>query len=123
MNPRAQLFLTFPGWTKILRCCAAAVAVHGLLLWLFDLAQTFFPDLFAGPTPEFLGQLLFWGLAAPAMILAMPFNPLLWKLGLMNAPGWFAWPKPFGFALVYAGWVLVLLTLAQLCHWLGRNRR
>lgn len=123
MNPRAQLFLTLPGWTKILRYCAAAVAVHGLLLWLFDLTQTFFPDLFAGPTPEFLGQLLFWGLAAPAMILAVPFNPLLWQLGLMNAPGWFTWPKPLGFALVYAGWTLGLLALAQLCHWLGRNRR
>jgi hypothetical protein len=122
MNPRAQLFLTFPGWTKILRYSAATVAAHGLLLWLVDLVQTYLPGLVAGPIPDWLGQLLFWGLAVPAMLLAVPFNPLLWKLGLMNAPGWFTWPKPLGFALVYAGWTLALLALALLCHWLGRAR-
>jgi hypothetical protein len=117
-----RLFTSFAGWARILRYSAAAVAAHGLLLWLFDLVQTYVPGLFAGPTPDWLGQLLFWVLAVPAMLLAVPFNPLLWKLGLMNAPGWFTWPKPLGFALVYAGWTLALLALALLCHWLGRAR-
>jgi hypothetical protein len=34
-------------------------------------------------------------------------------MGLMDAPGWFAWPKPLALALAYAVWALLLLALAE----------
>jgi hypothetical protein len=43
----------------------------------------------------------------------MPFSPLLWHWHLMETPGWFAWPKPAGFLLVYVTWVVALLLLAR----------
>jgi len=39
----------------------------------------------------------------------------------MNAPGWFAWPRPLGFALAYFLWVLALLGASYLARILGRK--
>ena len=73
---------------RALNIAAAAVAAHGVLLWLADLMQGVFPRAL-----HMAGELLLWVLAVPALVLTRPFTPLLWKLGLMNAPGWFAWPR------------------------------
>jgi hypothetical protein len=53
---------------------------------------------------------------APALILAAPFSPLLWRWHLMEAPGWFAWPKPAGFVLVYASWILAFFALSLIAR-------
>lgn len=79
-----------------LRLLALVIAVHGVLFALGALTST-------------LGEAAFWLLVAPALMLAMPLTPLLWPLHLMEAPGWFAWPKPLGFVLVYFTWVVALL--------------
>ena len=90
---------------RALRALAIAIAVHGMLFALGVLA-------FNRTENETLGEILFMLLAAPALLLAMPFTPLLWSLHLMDAPGWFAWPKPLGITLVYATWVASLLALS-----------
>jgi hypothetical protein len=91
-----------------LRFCAAAVALHGMLLWFSAAIKSFFPGVF-----DLVGEVFFWVLAVPALLLTSPFTSILWNFGLMNAPGWFAWPKPLGIALAYMMWVVVLLGLAQ----------
>lgn len=100
-------------WVRGLRFCAAAVALHGVLLWLSVAVQSLFPDGFLGSAFDPIGTIGFFVLAVPALILTSPFVPVLWHFGLMNAPGWFAWPKPLGIALAYTVWVIVLLLLAQ----------
>ena len=103
--------------TRGLRFCAAALAVHGILLWLFASVKSFFPGV-----SDLAGMVFFWVLALPALLLTSPFTALLWRLGLMNAPGWFAWPKPLGIALAYAIWVALLIGLAQVIQRLsGKN--
>jgi hypothetical protein len=97
---------------RVLRFCAAAVALHGILLWLSAAVKSFFPSAF-----ELAGEVFFWVLAVPALLLTSPFTSLLWSLGLMNAPGWFAWPKPLGIALAYTIWVALLIGLAQVIQW------
>lgn len=100
-----------------LRFCATAVALHGMLLWLSTAIKPFFPDAF-----DLVGDVIFWVLAVPALLLASPFTSVLWDLGLMNAPGWFAWPKPLGIALAYTIWVAVLFGLAQAVQqWSNKN--
>lgn len=100
-----------------LRFCAAAVALHGMLLWLSTTIVSFFPDAF-----DLVGGVIFWVLAVPALLLTSPFTSILWDLGLMNAPGWFAWPKPLGIALAYTIWVAVLFGLAQAVQrWSNKN--
>jgi hypothetical protein len=94
---------------RALHVVAAALAVHGVLLWLVDALH----DRLPAP-PEAIGAVLFWLLAVPALVLTRPFTPLFWKLGLMNAPGWFAWPKAPGVALAYGAWIAALLVLAWL---------
>lgn len=91
-----------------LRFCAAAVALHGVFLWLSTAIKSFFPSAF-----DLVGGVIFWVLAVPALLLTNPFTSILWDLGLMNAPGWFAWPKPLGIALAYTIWVAFLSGLAQ----------
>ena len=98
---------------RALHITAAVLAGHGVLLWLVDALQGRLP-----PAPEAPGVVAFWVLAVPALVLTRPFTPLFWKLGLMNAPGWFAWPKPLGVALAYGAWIVALLVLAWLA---GRN--
>ena len=101
-----------------LRFFAAAVALHGVLFWLFALAlPSLFPGVFGNGSSELIGQVFFWALVVPALILTTPFNWILWSFGLMNVPGWFAWPKPLGFALAYTVWIVVLLGLA----WVGKR--
>ena len=90
-----------------LRFCAAAVALHGMLLWLSAAIKPFFPSVF-----DLVGEVLFWVLAAPALLLTSPFTSILWNFGLMNAPGWFAWPKPLGIVLAYMIWIAVLFGLS-----------
>lgn len=95
-------------FVRWLRFCAAAVALHGMLLWLSAAMKPFFPSVF-----DLVGEVVFWLLAVPALLLTSPFTSILWSFGLMNAPGWFAWPKPLGIALAYMIWVAVLFGLAQ----------
>lgn len=95
-----------------LRFCGAAVALHGVLLGLFAALNAFFPGM-----PETLAEVFFWALALPALFLASPFSSMLWSLGLMNAPGWFAWPKPLGIALAYSIWVALAFGLAHVVQW------
>ena len=106
-NFAAALVPSAPRLVRGLRLCAAALALHGICLWLSSAAKSFFPNAF-----DPVGELVFWLLAVPALLLASPFAPVLWDLGLMDAPGWFAWPKPLGIALVYMAWIAVLLGLA-----------
>ena len=99
---------------------AILVAVHGVLFAGFAWVEG------AGfSIPEFPGaeEIFFFGLIAPALIMAAPFKPLLWWLGLMQAPGWFAWPRPLGFVLVYAFWMLVLFGASFLPGAIVRLRR
>lgn len=100
------------GMVRGLRFCAAAVALHGMLLWLSTASKSFFPNAF-----DVAEGFIFWALAAPALLLASPFASILWDLGLMNAPGWLAWPKPLGIALAYLVWIAVLSGLAQAVQW------
>ena len=104
-------------WVRGLRFCAAAVALHGMLFWLFAAVKSFFPGVF-----DLVGEVLFWVLAVPALILTSPFTSILWSFGLMNAPGWFAWPKPLGIALAYTIWVAVLFGLAQAVQWWSNKK-
>jgi len=101
------------GLVRGLRFCTAAIALHGVVLWLSVAVQSLFPNGFLGSTSGLIGEVSFFVLAVPALILTSPFVPVLWNFGLMNAPGWFAWPKPLGIALSYTIWVAVLLLLAQ----------
>ena len=81
--------------------------MHGALFALAALT-------FGHTDNEAFGIALFWLLIAPALILAMPFTPLLWTLRLMEAPGWFAWPKPLGFVLVYFVWIAAFVAASLL---------
>jgi hypothetical protein len=103
---------------RVLRMAAGVLAAHGLLLALFAQAQARWPDF----APDWLGEAVFFLLALPALLLTTPFEPLLWHLGLMNAPGWFAWPKAAGMALAYGSWVVALLVLSRLVRKAGRRR-
>lgn len=99
-----------------LRCCGVAIALHGMLLGLAAAVASVVPRVL-----ESLGELFFWVLAIPALLLTSPLTSVLWRLGLMNAPGWFAWPKPAGVALAYALWVAVLFGFAQVVERLSRE--
>jgi hypothetical protein len=86
------------------RVCATVVAVHGAVFGLVDLSlRASRSDL-----PEPLQPIAFALLYLPAMFLAAPLRPLLWSAGLIEAPGWFTWPKPLGFVLSYSIWILAL---------------
>lgn len=93
---------------RILRGAAIALGVHGVLLLVSVGLQQLLPDVFAGAA----GMVVLWVLDMPALLLTQPFMPLLWWLGLVQATGWFAWPKPLGLALVYAGWMALAWALA-----------
>ena len=99
-----------------LNIAAAVLAVHGMLLGLAGAMKAAFPAAF-----EAIGAVVMWVLLVPALVLTRPFTPLFWKLGLMNAPGWFAWPKPLGVVLAYVSWIAALLVLAWLVRLSGRN--
>lgn len=101
-----------------LRFCAAAVALHGMLLWLATAIEPVFPV-----ASDLLASVYFWVVWVPALVLASPFTAMFWQLGLMTAPGWFAWPKPLGIALAYLIWIAVLLGLAQAVRrWSNKHR-
>ena len=101
---------------RIFKYTAIALAAHGLLFGLYALALAPLPD--EGNYP--FARIGFYSLYVPASILAIPLNPVPWKLGLMEAPGWFAWPKPLGFAVAYAVWVVGIMALSLLA---ARGRR
>lgn len=88
-------------WMRGIRFSAAAVALHGMLLGLASAVQALVPGEISGRTSGIMGAVFFWILAVPGLLLTFPFRSLLWRCGLMNAPGWFAWPKPSGVALAY----------------------
>jgi hypothetical protein len=103
---------------RSLRFCGVAVALHGTLLWFSTVVEASFPNVF-----DLFGEVSFWVLAVPALLLTRPFASILWKCGLMSAPGWFAWPTPMGIALVYMIWVAVLFGLAQAVErWSKKNK-
>lgn len=97
-----------------LHIAAAVLVAHGLVLWLVDALHERL-----APIPDAFGVVAFWVLAVPALVLTRPFIPLFWKVGLMNAPGWFAWPKAMGVALAYGCWIAGLLALAWLVRRAG----
>jgi hypothetical protein len=94
-----------------LRVLAIAVAVHGALFFAIASASLARAD---SARPETLSEAYYFLIVAPALVLAAPFSPLLWRWHLMATPGWFAWPMPAGFLLVYAAWVMALLVLSRL---------
>ena len=98
--------------SRVFRGLAMALAVHGVV---FAIGSVTVARLEA-PNLEALGWIYFFAVIAPAMILAIPFSPLLWHFHLMETPGWFAWPKPIAFVLVYAAWVAALLFLSLLAR-------
>ena len=102
---------------RISRYSAIAIAGHGLL---FALLAFGIGPLISGSVPEWFTSLVFFFVFVPASILAKPFWPMLWKLGLIQAPGWFSWPKPLGYLLVYVIWCGGLLAISLL---LNRYRR
>ena len=91
---------------RLFRALALGIAIHGVLF----AALAWLP--LVDDAPEIVQLAYFYGFIVPAMILAMPFTRLLWWLGLMRSPGWFAWPAPLGFVLAYGCWIAVLLALA-----------
>jgi hypothetical protein len=111
------------GLVRVLRFFAGAVAIHGIFLGLASAFQTAFLGGSPGTDSELIGVVYFWIVAVPALVLTFPFNSILWKWGLMNAPGWFAWPKPIGIALAYAVWVVILLGLAHIVQWKDCKRQ
>ncbi|MFC5302847.1 hypothetical protein [Azospira restricta] len=116
---RLAAFLPSPrSLVRALRFCAAAVALHGMLLWLATATEPVFPV-----ASDLLASVYFWVVLVPALVLASPFTAMFWQLGLMTAPGWFAWPKPLGIALAYLIWIAVLLGLAlAVRRWSNKNR-
>jgi hypothetical protein len=101
---------------RLLRLAATALAAHGVLLALAAAVKPYFPEAF-----EFAGVLIFWVLVVPALVIASPFTALFWKLGLMHAPGWFAWPKPLGLVLAYVAWIVALAGLSWALQVHGRR--
>ena len=93
--------------------------MHGALVAVFAIG---IEPRFAEDPPEPLASFAFFFLFIPASILAKPLLPILWKFGLMEAPGWFAWPKPLGYCLVYAIWFVGLFSLSLLASRLARAR-
>jgi hypothetical protein len=100
--------------SSLLRWSAVIVACHGAAFGLVDLVMRLLP----GDPPEPIQQAAFFLLYIPAMALAAPLRPLLWSMKLIEAPGWFTWPKPLGFAIAYVTWVAALAAAA----WLLRRR-
>jgi len=96
---------------RVFRLLSIVVAAHGVLVAVF--AAGIEPRL-GDSAPGPLASLVFFFLFLPASALALPLLPILWKCGLMQAPGWFAWPKPLGYVIVYAAWVVGLLALSLL---------
>jgi len=82
---------------RTLRVVAVCIAVHGAIFASGIGAQW-----------QVLDRIYFFAILAPALILAAPFTPVLWQLHLMEAPGWFAWPRPLGFILAYLIWIIAL---------------
>ncbi len=115
--PAAAFIPSARSLVRGLRFCAAAIAVHGMLLLLSTAIKPFFSSVF-----DLVGEVLFWVLAVPALLLTSPFASILWNFGLMNAPGWFAWPKPLGITLAYMVWVAVLFGLAQVVQYWSNKR-
>ncbi len=103
-----------------LRVLAMLVAVHGLL---FGATAWLVSSEVSGEESPVLAEAYFFGILVPALILAAPFTKLLWALRLMNAPGWFAWPRPLGFTLVYVCWVLALVGASYVAGAIARRRR
>lgn len=105
---------------RVCRYLAVAVAGHGLLFAFF--AYGIGPRL-GDKAPEWLGSFVFFFLYVPSSVLAKPFWPMLWNLGLIQAPGWFSWPKPLGYTLVYVIWCGGLLAISLLLNRLSPTRR
>ena len=61
--PAAAFIPSARRWVRGLRFYAAAVALHGMLLWLAAAIKPFFPGVF-----DLAGELFFWVLAVPGAI-------------------------------------------------------
>jgi len=103
---------------RLFRYLAIAIVAHGVLFALYALAIA--PRLGESP-PQPVGSFGFFFLYAPASVLAIPLNPMLWRFGLMETPGWFAWPKPLGFAVVYCVWFAGFLILSRVAAHVRRG--
>ena len=130
-SQRCPFFLDAPGIPShhhamstiatVFQSCAVIIAIHGVALGIFAASQaSFWSQPIIG---EDLQAIVFRVLTIPALVLAYPFASMLWRLRLMNAPGWLAWPKPLGLVLVYSTWVVGLFLLAAIARKLGRGRR
>ncbi len=104
---------------RVLKYLAIAIPIHGctLSIWAYCIAP-----YVADAMPDALLVVGFWVFAAPALLLAYPFSSALWSLGLMTAPGWFAWPSPGGFLLVYSIWTVAFAGLAAVAKRRGFRR-
>ena len=102
----------------ICRYLAIVIAGHGAMLALFAIGIA--PRI-GDNVAEPLASIGFYFFVVPAMLLAKPLNPLLWNLHLIEAPGWFTWPKPLGFLLVYTIWCVGLLALSLLLARFGKK--
>ena len=93
---------------RVLLLTATALAIHGLVLAIF--AFLIEPTLRNG-SYETLETSALWILYFPAMFLAKPLNSILWDINLINSPGWFSWPRPIGFVVVYGFWIGAILII------------
>ena len=103
---------------RISRYSAIAIAGHGTLLAL--LAFVIGPGI-EDSVPEWFTSFVFFFVYVPASLLAKPFWSVLWNLHLIEAPGWFSWPKPLGYLLVYVVWCAGFLTVSLLAARLRRS--
>jgi hypothetical protein len=101
-----------------IRFLATLIAIHGICLWLFTTSGL----CSSGRLPQSAQLVVFWVVIAPACILVWPFNGIFRELHWLEAPGWFAWPKPVAFLFTYSVWVVVLLLLALLIQMWQRRR-
>jgi hypothetical protein len=97
---------------RTLRILGLAVVAHGTVFAMCNVTLA----RIEAPALEAIGAIYFFVVVAPALILAMPFSPLLWHFHLMETPGWFAWPKPSGFVLVYSAWFVALFAASLLAR-------
>ena len=97
---------------------AIILGVHGLFFGFFIyVLLPYLIDFISG----FTQKVFFWAFSAPALYLTYPFEGLLWKIGLLDEPGFKTWPKPAGFVISYLIWIAVFVLLG-LISWLIRPK-
>lgn len=105
--------------SRALRRLAILLLAHGLL---FAGAAALASARGSIDLPGGVAEVYVFVLVVPALLLAAPLAPVLWRLRLMITPGWFAWPSPLGLALVYLTWIVVLLGVSRVVSPRARKR-